>query len=192
MEAKGIRRKNVALLTPLRAGDTSKTNTSITSQWRNRVEIIRNELSQRMISENTFWGPVGPSGIHPPFKRYLWHYVLWGIVDYRCYAPTQPPKNRPLSELQVLPRQRQQCFCNRVLAETNFEPQKHDFLRAFRSLKTCYDKSILPALLQKLVGDFKIIRREFGGKFGGNSAGFFSDPQSRVSKISGTISEHFS
>ena len=44
---------------------------------------------------------------------------------------------------------------------------------------------LLPALLQKLVGEFFFF---LGGNFGGN----LSDPQNKGSKKSGEISEHFS
>ena len=50
----------------------------------------------------------------------------------------------------------------------------------------------LPALLQKLVGEFffGFFTGKFGkfsGKFGGNFRGFFSDPQNKGSKNSGKI-----
>ena len=57
-------------------------------------------------------------------------------------------------------------------------------------------QNLLPAPLQKLVGDFfGFFAGKFGkfsGKFGGTFAGIFSDPQNKGSKISGKISEHFS
>ena len=55
---------------------------------------------------------------------------------------------------------------------------------------------VLPALLQKLVGEFFWFFAgkfgKFSGKFGGNFLGIFSDPQNKGSKFSGKISEHFS
>ena len=55
---------------------------------------------------------------------------------------------------------------------------------------------VLPALLQKLVGDFFLIFRgeiwEIWWEIWREFSGIFSDPQNKGSKISGKISEHFS
>ena len=52
---------------------------------------------------------------------------------------------------------------------------------------------VLPALLQKLVGDFFFGGAgKFGGKFGGNFAGFFLTHRIKAPKFSGKISERFS
>ena len=49
---------------------------------------------------------------------------------------------------------------------------------------------VLPALLQKLVGEFFLFRREISCKFGGSFAGFFSTHKIKAEKI-GEISEQF-
>ena len=53
--------------------------------------------------------------------------------------------------------------------------------------------SVLPALLQKLVGEFFLIfRREIWWEIWREFSGIFSDPQNEGLKFSGKTSEHFS
>ena len=82
-------------------------------------------------------------------------------------------------------------------AGTNLSEQRSrnlsGMLRRSALLVMGHRRSFLPALLQKLVGEFVwILGREILQEIWREFCGIFSDPQNKGSKSSGKTSEHFS